>query len=38
MSDSLRQELLDIFVDRATRRCGLSAVNQLQHVEAFAVP
>ena len=31
MSDSLRQELLDIFVGRATRRYGLSGVNQLQH-------
>lgn len=31
MSDSLRQELLDIFVGRATRRYGLSEVNQLQH-------
>ena len=31
MSDTLRQELLDIFVGRATRRYGLSAVNQLQH-------
>ena len=31
MSDPLRQELLDIFVGRATRRYGLSAVNQLQH-------
>jgi len=31
MSDSLRQELLDIFVGRATRRYGLSDVNQLQH-------
>ena len=30
MSD-LRQELLDIFVGRATRRYGLSGVNQLQH-------
>src|SRR5579871_2564160 len=31
MNDSLRQELLDIFVGRATRRYGLSGVNQLQH-------
>jgi len=31
MSDPLRQELLDIFVGRATRRYGLSEVNQLQH-------
>src|SRR5215475_12965239 len=31
MSDPLRQELLDIFTGRATRRYGLSAVNQLQH-------
>src|ERR1044071_1912072 len=31
MSDTLRQELLDVFVGRATRRYGLSAVNQLQH-------
>ena len=31
MSDPLRQELLDIFVGRATRRYGLSSVNQLQH-------
>jgi len=31
MSDGLRQELLDIFVGRATRRYGLSDVNQLQH-------
>jgi phosphonate degradation associated HDIG domain protein len=31
MSDALRQELLDIFVGRATRRYGLSGVNQLQH-------
>jgi phosphonate degradation associated HDIG domain protein len=31
MSDPLRQELLDIFVSRATRRYGLSAINQLQH-------
>src|SRR5436190_10810971 len=31
MSDSLRQELLEIFVGRATRRYGLSGVNQLQH-------
>jgi phosphonate degradation associated HDIG domain protein len=31
MNDPLRQELLDIFTGRATRRYGLSAVNQLQH-------
>lgn len=31
MSDGLRQELLDIFVGRATKRYGLSDVNQLQH-------
>ncbi|MBN9087848.1 MAG: HD domain-containing protein [Reyranella sp.] len=31
MSDILRQELLDIFVGRATRRYGLSEINQLQH-------
>jgi phosphonate degradation associated HDIG domain protein len=31
MSDPLRQELLDIFVGRATRRYGLSAISQLQH-------
>lgn len=32
MNDSdLRQELLTIFTGRATRRYGLSAVNQLQH-------
>ena len=31
MSDPLRQELLDIFVGRATKRYGLSAINQLQH-------
>ena len=31
MSDPLRQELLDIFIGRATRRYGLSAINQLQH-------
>jgi [1-hydroxy-2-(trimethylamino)ethyl]phosphonate dioxygenase len=31
MSDGLRQELLEIFVGRATRRYGLSDVNQLQH-------
>src|SRR5258708_17526427 len=30
MSDPLRQELLDIFVGRATRRYGLSEINQLQ--------
>ena len=31
MSDPLRQELLDIFAGRATRRYGLSEINQLQH-------
>ena len=31
MSDKLRRELLAIFTGRATRRYGLSAVNQLQH-------
>jgi phosphonate degradation associated HDIG domain protein len=31
MSDPLRQELLEIFVGRATKRYGLSAINQLQH-------
>jgi phosphonate degradation associated HDIG domain protein len=31
MSDALRRELLDIFAGRATRRYGLSAINQLQH-------
>jgi phosphonate degradation associated HDIG domain protein len=31
MSDSPRHELLDIFTGRATRRYGLSEVNQLQH-------
>ena len=31
MSDSLRQELLQIFTGRATRRYGLSEINQLQH-------
>src|SRR5438128_11013140 len=31
MNDPLRQELLDIFVGRATRRYGLSEINQLQH-------
>lgn len=31
MTDPLRHELLDIFVGRATRRYGLSAINQLQH-------
>jgi [1-hydroxy-2-(trimethylamino)ethyl]phosphonate dioxygenase len=31
MNDPLRQELLDIFVGRATRRYGLSDINQLQH-------
>ncbi len=31
MSHSLRRQLLEIFVGRATRRYGLSDVNQLQH-------
>ena len=31
MSEPLRQELLEIFAGRATRRYGLSAVSQLQH-------
>src|SRR5215471_15796700 len=31
MSDLLRQELLDIFTGRATKRYGLSAINQLLH-------
>jgi [1-hydroxy-2-(trimethylamino)ethyl]phosphonate dioxygenase len=31
MSDPVRQELLDIFTGRATKRYGLSAINQLQH-------
>jgi len=31
MSDTLRQELLGVFVGRAARRYGLSEVNQLQH-------
>ena len=31
MSDALRRELLEIFVGRATRRYGLSAINPLQH-------
>ncbi|HTR84451.1 MAG TPA: HD domain-containing protein, partial [Reyranella sp.] len=31
MTDNLRQELLDIFVGRATRLYGDSGVNQLQH-------
>lgn len=30
-NDPLRQELLQIFVGRATRRYGLSDINQLQH-------
>ena len=30
-SEPLRQELLTIFTGRATRRYGLSAINQLQH-------
>ena len=29
MSDPLRQELLDIFVGRATKRYGLSAITDL---------
>lgn len=31
VNDPVRQELLDVFVGRATRRYGLSAINQLQH-------
>jgi phosphonate degradation associated HDIG domain protein len=31
MTDPLRRQLLDVFTGRATRRYGLSAVNQLQH-------
>jgi [1-hydroxy-2-(trimethylamino)ethyl]phosphonate dioxygenase len=31
MTQALRDELLEIFVGRATRRYGLSGVNQLQH-------
>ena len=31
MSDTLRRDLLEIYVGRATRRYGLSAINQLQH-------
>ena len=31
MTDALRQQLLTVFTGRATRRYGLSAVNQLQH-------
>ena len=31
VGDPLRQELLGIFVGRATRRYGLSEINQLQH-------
>jgi phosphonate degradation associated HDIG domain protein len=31
MSDPVRQELLDIFTSRATKRYGLSTINQLQH-------
>lgn len=38
MSASLRQDLLDIFVGRATRRYGLSNVNQLQHALQAATP
>src|SRR6478735_2031411 len=30
-NDPVRQELLTIFTGRATRRYGLSAINQLQH-------
>jgi phosphonate degradation associated HDIG domain protein len=30
-AETLRRELLEIFVGRATRRYGLSGVNQLQH-------
>ena len=30
-NDPVRQELLSIFTGRATRRYGLSAINQLQH-------
>ena len=31
MTDPLRQQLLEVYAGRATRRYGLSAVNQLQH-------
>src|SRR5665213_2548535 len=31
MTDPLRQQLLTVYAGRATRRYGLSAVNQLQH-------
>ncbi len=31
MTDPLRRQLLTVFTGRATRRYGLSAVNQLQH-------
>ena len=31
MSDPLRRRLLEVYAGRATRRYGLSAVNQLQH-------
>ena len=31
MSDPLRQQLLEVYAGRATRRYGLSAINQLQH-------
>jgi phosphonate degradation associated HDIG domain protein len=31
MTDPLRQQLLDVYVGRATRRYGLSEINQLQH-------
>lgn len=31
MSDPVRQQLLEVYAGRATRRYGLSAINQLQH-------
>jgi phosphonate degradation associated HDIG domain protein len=31
MTDTLRQQLLDVYAGRATRRYGLSAISQLQH-------
>jgi phosphonate degradation associated HDIG domain protein len=31
MTDPLRQQLLEVYAGRATRRYGLSAINQLQH-------
>jgi phosphonate degradation associated HDIG domain protein len=31
MTDPLRQQLLDVYAGRATRRYGLSAISQLQH-------